>query len=177
MTTPEREERPYEEGEPEDLTSLRALLGRRRARAVAFLALYEVDVARHDPAFALEWLRREVPLAPEGWAFVGRLVEGVLAHREDLDRTIQAYAPLWPVHLLSPVDRNLLRMALYELLHERETPPRVVINEAVELAKAFGSDSTPRFVNGVLGSVMDRLASENSALEPAAGGESNAHHL
>lgn len=177
MTTPEREARPFEDPEPEDLSCLRGLVGRRRARAVAFQALYEVDVARHDPAFVLEWLQREVPLGPEGWALVRQLVEGVLAHREDLDRTIQAYAPLWPVHLLSPVDRNLLRMALYELLHDRRTPPRVVINEAVELAKAFGSESTPRFVNGVLGSVMDRLVSEHSVLEPATGGESNAHRL
>jgi len=176
MTPPGLEEHTEQE-EQEEFASLRALPRRRRARAVAFQALYEVDVARHAPGSALAWLLQEVPLGEEARAFLRRLVEGVLAHREDLDRVIQTYAPLWPVSLLSPVDRNLLRMALYELLYDREAPPRAVINEAVELAKLFGSDSTPRFVNGVLGSVMDHEIADSYALQPASGGEKDADHL
>lgn len=76
----------------------------------------------------------------------------------ELDRLIQNYAPAWPVHLLSPVDRNILRIALYELVYHPVTPAKTAVNEAVELAKMFGSDSSARFVNGVLGTAMSDLS-------------------
>ena len=84
------------------------------------------------------------------------LVSGVVKYRSELDQLIHKYAPEWPVNQLAVVDRNVLRLALFELgCQQANTPPKVVINEAVELAKAFGSDSSPRFINGVLGSALD----------------------
>ena len=80
------------------------------------------------------------------------------AHRPDIDRLIQRKAPAWPLEQLAPVDRNLLRLAIYEVLFDNRVPVRAAINEAVELAKRFGSDSSPRFVNGVLGSVSLMVA-------------------
>jgi N utilization substance protein B len=86
------------------------------------------------------------------------LLEGLHEKQQELDQLIQTYAPAWPVHLLSPVDRNILRIALYELLYYPVTPAKTAVNEAVELAKMFGSDSSARFVNGVLGTAMSALS-------------------
>ena len=86
------------------------------------------------------------------------LLDGLRERQQDLDELIQSYAPAWPVNLLSPVDRNILRIALYELIYHPNTPAKTAINEAVELAKVFGSESSPRFVNGVLGTVMAALS-------------------
>ena len=132
---------------------------RRRARAVAFLALCEVDLARHDPHQALAWIAREAALALDGVAFARRLLLGTLEHLQRIDQAIQRCAPAWPVPQLATVDRNLLRLAIYELTVDAQTPPKVVINEAVELAKVYGGDSSPRFVNGVLGCVLEQARS------------------
>jgi N utilization substance protein B len=131
---------------------------RRRARIVAFQVLFEVDVTGHNSNEALRERLLEHPLAEAGELFARRLVEGVLAHREVLDRIIQRIAPEWPLEQLAPVDRNLLRLAAHEILYSDTTPPKVAINEAVELAKMFGSESSSRFVNGVLGTLMNRRA-------------------
>ena len=82
------------------------------------------------------------------------LIDGVLANREEIDKVVARFAPNWPISQLAMVDRNILSLAIFEMMLGHDTPPKVAINEAVELAKAFGSDSSPRFVNGVLGSVM-----------------------
>lgn len=146
---------PDQETEEEGL-GCEAFSLRRRARAVAFLALCEVDLAHHDPQQALAWIAREAALAPEGIAFARRLLLGTLERLEGIDQTIQRCAPVWPVPQLATVDRNLLRLAIYELTADIHTPPKVVINEAVELAKTYGGDSSPRFVNGVLGCVLEQ---------------------
>ncbi len=131
---------------------------RRKARTLAFMALYEADVAGHDPRRVLERLLAEEPLDEANARFAHDLVAGVQAHRAEIDRLIQRKAPAWPLEQLSPVDRNLLRLAIYEVLFDNRVPVRAAINEAVELAKKFGSDSSPRFVNGVLGSVSLMVA-------------------
>ncbi|MCS7276334.1 MAG: transcription antitermination factor NusB [Dehalococcoidia bacterium] len=131
---------------------------RRKARTLAFMALYEADMAGHDPQRVLDRLLAETPLDEENAQFARDLVDGVLAHRAEIDRLIQRKAPAWPLEQLSPVDRNLLRLAIYEVLFDNRVPVRAAINEAVELAKKFGSDSSPRFVNGVLGSVSLMVA-------------------
>ena len=95
----------------------------------------------------------EESLTPEGEAFARQLVAGVLEHRDELDRLIQRYAPEWPVDQMAIVDRNVLRIAIYEFDIARMTPMKVAINEAIEMAKVYGADSAPRFVNGVLGSL------------------------
>ena len=129
---------------------------RRQARILALQALYEIDSTRHPAGTVLDQRLAEDPLSAEGEAFARELVTGVMKHQARLDELIQHYAPEWPVDQIAVVDRNILRIAVYELLFDSDTPPKVAINEAVELAKMFGSDSSPRFVNGVLGSLATR---------------------
>ncbi|MGD9099558.1 MAG: transcription antitermination factor NusB [Anaerolineae bacterium] len=126
---------------------------RRRARMVAIQALYEVDLTNHLPENVIEQRIEDEQLPENGSAFARHLVRGVLGSKERLDGMIQRYAPEWPIEQMSPIDRNILRLALFEFGVTAQTPVKVAINEAVELAKLFGSDSAPRFVNGVLGSL------------------------
>lgn len=127
---------------------------RRHARVLALQALYEIDTTQHLPGIVLDQRLAEDPLTDEGQAFARELVTGILQHRERLDEMIQQHAPEWPVDQMAVVDRNVLRIAIYEFEIGRLTPVKVAINEAVELAKLFGSDSAPRFVNGVLGALV-----------------------
>jgi N utilization substance protein B len=126
---------------------------RRRARSVALQALYELDSTHHDADTVLAHRLLDARLKPEGEAFVRVLVAGVLHERDRLDALIQRHAPEWPIDQLAVVDRNVLRIAIFEFDIAKITPMRVAINEAIELAKEFGADSAPRFVNGVLGAI------------------------
>lgn len=127
---------------------------RRQARAVALKALFEIDSVGHKPSQVLDFLVQDENLPEEGSVFAHSLVEGVGAHRAGLDKIIGEHAPEWPVDQLAIVDRNILRIALFELQYEDDLPIKVAINEAIELAKTFGSDTAPRFVNGVLGAFL-----------------------
>lgn len=126
---------------------------RRDARALALQVLYEVDCTRHPVETVLSERLAQNSLRPEAVALARRLIEGVLAYKPRLDVLIHRYAPEWPLEQIALVDRNILRMAIYEMALEESVPLKVAINEAIELAKIFGSDSTPRFVNGVLGTL------------------------
>lgn len=128
--------------------------GRHQARIIALQALYEIDCVSHPPALVLYQCLSENELPDVHAAFARQLVEGVLQHREVLDEFIHRHAPEWPLEQMAYIDRNILRMAIFEFAVEGSTPVKVAINEAVELAKRFGSDSAPRFVNGVLGSLV-----------------------
>jgi N utilization substance protein B len=128
---------------------------RRRARAIALQALYEIDTARHDPMSVLAERLSIAPLPAAGEAFARKLVQGVMQHFVRLDALIQEHAPEWPVDQMAIIDRNILRIAIYEFAFAYITPIRVAINEAIELAKMYGSDSAPRFVNGVLGALAE----------------------
>ena len=125
---------------------------------VAMQVLFEAQAATHDPMGVLARRVTEESLSSSAERFASDLVKGVLANREEIDKIISEFAPNWPIGQMAIVERNILRMAIYELRLADETPPKVVINEAVELAKAFGSESSPRFVNGVLGSVVASTA-------------------
>jgi N utilization substance protein B len=131
---------------------------RRRARMIALQALYEIDSVSHDPTTVLEERLAEKSLPPEGADFARALLNGVLAHLSRLDEMIHTYAPEWPLEQMALIDRNILRIAIYEFAINGETPVKVAINEAVELAKLFGSDSSRRFVNGVLGTLAAQIA-------------------
>ncbi|OGO76069.1 MAG: transcription antitermination factor NusB [Chloroflexi bacterium RIFOXYD12_FULL_57_15] len=128
---------------------------RTRARGLALQVLYEVDMANHPPAEVYQLRLEEMPLSEELAEFARKIVFGVLPRIPDLDLLIAKYAPEWPLEQVAAIDRNILRMAFWEFAVQRETPLKVAINEAVELAKQFGSDSAPRFVNGVLGSLAE----------------------
>ena len=131
---------------------------RRRARSLALQVLYEWDLARHDASPVTERLLSQDSLPPDGAEFARSLVRGVVDHRDELDTVVERIAPQWPVHQIAVVDRNILRMAIYEIQFEPDIPFKVSINEAVELAKRFGSDSSRRFVNGALGSLTSKEA-------------------
>ena len=127
---------------------------RRRARRALLQVLYEVDASGHPLDDSVQWVLEALSLDEEGVTFVRAIASGILENIERLDREIGRYAPTWPVEQLPLIDRNILRIAIYEVILVDETPPKVAINEAVELAKQFGSENLPRFVNGVLGAVM-----------------------
>ena len=126
---------------------------RRKARIAALQALYELDCTKHKAEEALARLRAGETLAQEALSFSEELVKGVLQHKPDLDALIKKFAPAFPPEQMSVIDRNILRLAIFEILFDDKTPLKVAINEAIELAKGFGSDSSPRLINGVLGSI------------------------
>ena len=131
---------------------------RRKARTVALQALYEIDCTTHEPELVVEQRLEDQPLPVELDDFARQLVHGVIRHAPALDQLIQKYAPEWPLDQMALIDRNILRIAIWEFAAGRQTPIKVAINEAVELAKLYGSDSASRFVNGVLGALALRQA-------------------
>ncbi len=133
---------------------------RRVARELALQSLYEIDVAGHDPKATLERLIAEAGVKGSVADFARTLLSGVLGNRGKIDGIIERTAPLWPAADLSPVDRNILRIAIREFLVDNLTPVSAAINEAVELAKKYGSDSSSKFVNGVLGTVSGAMKAQ-----------------
>jgi len=124
---------------------------------VALQALFEIDIAHHDPEVVLQQRFAVKPLPEAGQDFARALVQGILGHQAELDALIQDNAPEWPLDQVAIIDRNILRMAIFEFVVGGNTPVKVAINEAVELAKLFGSDSSGRFVNGVLGTIVSQI--------------------
>ncbi len=129
---------------------------RRKARIAALQALYELDCTRHKAEETSARLRAGETLTQEALDFSEELVKGVLQHRSELDGLIKKFAPVFPVEQMSIIDKSILRLAIFEILFCEKTPLKVAINEAIELAKDFGSDSSPRLVNGILGSITTR---------------------
>ena len=128
---------------------------RTRAREVALQVLFQFDLRGADYAQELSRTTRELcaeecPDEPDVVEFAVRLVEGTLAHRDDIDQRLQAVTRNWDLRRMANVDRNVLRMAIYELMHCRDVPPKVAINEAIELAKKFSTANSGGFVNGIL---------------------------
>ncbi|HYH75872.1 MAG TPA: transcription antitermination factor NusB [Candidatus Saccharimonadales bacterium] len=157
---------------------------RHLGRIISLQTLYEYDFRRHagDHDLDLEAVllrnitRYEGTVEDKG--FIERLVRGVNGKAAELDAALQPIAPEWPIDQIARMDRVVLRMGLYELVHEQDVPPKVVINEAVELAKAFGSENSSKFVNGVLGTVLrqrDGTAQADTTVAAAddAGGDSD----
>ena len=128
--------------------------GRHPARRVALQTLFEIDFNRADPKETWERGAFRAGLTETAAAFAWQLIEGVLEHRRDLDEEIQQLAPEFPVSQMAAVDRNVLRIALYELRVLGDAPAAAILDEAVELAKLFGSEAAPKFVNGVLGTAV-----------------------
>ncbi len=129
---------------------------RTKARSIALQALYEVDISGHLPGTALEERLTDEPLDSSLADFARQIVFGVLPIVDRLDGFIAQHAPEWPMDQVAIIDRNILRIALWEFAVAGITPIKVAINEAIEMSKIYGSDSTPRFVNGVLGSLASR---------------------
>ncbi len=152
---------------------------RHLGRIIALQTLYEEEFRREaqDSEFELEEvLDRNISRYADmvdDVTFIKELVRGVLAKLTELDGILQPIAPEWPIDQIARMDRIVLRMGLYELLYTADVPPKVVINEAVELAKAFGGENSSKFVNGVLGTVLRRRV-EQSTDEPAANAKAQA---
>ena len=126
---------------------------RRKVRMLAVQALYEADSVGHEAEKVLNRSLSEEELSEDNANFARDLVKGVVQNKEKIDENIRRFAPAWPIAQIPVIDRNILRLAIFEILLDNKVPVKVAINEAVELAKLFGSDSSPKFVNGVLGSV------------------------
>ena len=139
--------------------------GRRRSRIVAFQVLFEADVSARPVPPILERHLREADLDEDADEFVRHLVDGVQQHLVAIDATIARHAEAFPLGDMAPVDRNVLRLAVFEVLFDnRGAPLRAAINEAVDLAKGYGSESSGRFVNGVLGAVALAASGQQEAL-------------
>jgi transcription antitermination protein NusB len=130
---------------------------RTKARGIALQSLYEFDLTGHPPALSIEQRLEEETIEDNLKDFSREIINGVVPIIPKLDETIAANAPDWPLDQVATIDRNIIRIALWEFAVERISPVKVAINEAIELAKVYGSDSTPRFVNGVLGSLAARV--------------------
>lgn len=141
---------------------------RTRARSLALQALFEIDITNHLPAEVLQNRLEGETISDELADFVRQIIFGVLPLAHELDQIIARYAPEWPLEQMAAIDRNILRVACWEIAVQCETPLKVAINEAVELAKVFGSDSAPRFINGVLGSLADHQHEIEQQLKNAA---------
>lgn len=129
---------------------------RRKARIAALQALYELDCTRHKEEETSARLRAGETLAQEALDFSEELVKGVLQHKSEIDALIKKFAPVFPLEQMPIIDKSILRLAVFEILFSDKTPLKVAINEAIELAKDFGSDSSPRLVNGILGSITTK---------------------
>jgi len=126
---------------------------RRRARTIAFQVLCETSATGHDPDKTLEQLLGESRLSEVNASFTRELISGAIKNRQKIDEYIQRFAPAWPIEQLPVVDKSILRLAIYEILLDNRVPTKVAINEAVELAKIFGSENSAKFINGVLGAI------------------------
>ena len=135
---------------------------RRMARRALLQVLYEVDISGHSIKDSLIWVSEELSLDEQSVEFVRVSANNIISDQSLLDTKIQLYAQNWPISQLPVVDRSILRIAFYEIVTPGETPPKVAINEAVELAKRFGSESLPRFVNGVLGKFLQTTITDKS---------------
>lgn len=138
---------------------------RTKARGIALQVLYEFDMTGHPLGDSLEARFSEDPMEEQLEEFARQIVTGVTPIVDKLDNVITAHAPEWPLDQVAVIDRNILRIALWEFAVEKCTPVKVAINEAIELAKVYGSDSSSRFVNGVLGSLVTHLTEIQNQLQ------------
>lgn len=129
------------------------MMNRRTAREKALQALFQIDVSQADPQDAIQHVLEE----EQNDTFLSQLVEGVVHHKDEIDQLIVAHLEKWSLERLANVDRNLLRMAVFELKYLPDVPPKVVMNEAIEIAKRFSDDQSSRFVNGVLSKINEKL--------------------
>lgn len=137
---------------------------RRKARIAALQVLYEIDNSNHRAEEVLARTVQECSLPELAADFAGKLINGIIQNKKAIDDQIRRFAPLFPLEQIAVIDRNILRLAIYEILFNSDVPVKAAVNEAVELAKEFGGDGSPKFINGVLGSVIAN--SDNSLAAP-----------
>ena len=128
-------------------------MNRHLSRTIAMQSLYEWDFRPQSDPLGIAKRSLERFSEDADSEFINKLIEGVIEHQQDIDSSISDAAPEWPIEQISVVDKTVLRLAIYELLYEQEIPPKVAINEAVELGKTFGGENSSKFINGVLGTL------------------------
>jgi N utilization substance protein B len=138
-------------------------LGRRQARETALQVLFQIDLGKTEPNLALTNTAEEFGAGPQEIEFARQLVLGTLEHIEDIDAMIASVSKEWQLNRMANVDRNIMRLALYEIKYRSDIPENVSVNEALELAKIFGSSDSARFVNGILGKLLDNNKDEAMA--------------
>jgi len=145
-------------------------LGRRRkSRESALQVLYQLNITRQDATTALTRFQEHFLSHGEADDFMKRLVLGVLEHFPQLDRLIEQYSENWRLDRINMIDRNILRIALYELLYCEEIPPKVTINEAIDLGKRFGSEDSGSFINGILDRIQNEAVKKPIESKPCQG--------
>jgi N utilization substance protein B len=134
---------------------------RRKAREVALQVLFEIDVLKIDPKEAIDlfWHNFEAP--KEARNFSTRLIQGVQEKKQEIDGLIESFSDNWALARMSRVDRNILRLAVYEFLYCIDVPPKVTLNEAIDLGKEFGTENSGSFINGILDALNARLQKED----------------
>ncbi|NLC06911.1 MAG: transcription antitermination factor NusB [Syntrophomonadaceae bacterium] len=140
-------------------------MSRRKARETALMVIFQMDLVKAELQDALDFVLQEFAVQPSAIDYARELASGVWEYRENLDGLIQRESTEWEVSRMAVVDRNILRLAVYEMFILNEVPDRVAINEAVELAKRFGGPESGKFVNGILGSLI-----KNNSSSPQTGG-------
>ena len=135
---------------------------RRKAREIALQVLYQLDVLRIEPREALELFWLHFSAAAEAREFASELVEGTWAHRDAIDQLISTCSENWTLERMARVDRNILRLAVYELLYGQGIPPKVALNEAIDLGKEFGSENSGSFINGILDALYSKLREDHA---------------
>ena len=133
---------------------------RRKSRITALQVLFETDSSGHDPVSSLHWLAQEEMLPASVISYAQELITGVNDNKEQIDMLITNNAPNWPIEQISIIDRNILRLAIFEIIINNKVPLKAAINEAIELAKEYGSENSGKFVNGVLGAALLKLDGE-----------------
>ncbi|MHB8918740.1 MAG: transcription antitermination factor NusB [Desulfocucumaceae bacterium] len=146
-------------------------MGRRQSREAALQVLYQVDVGGADPDKALADTAELNEIDPDDLIFTRELVLGSMSHMEDIDRIIATLSKDWNIERLARVDHNIMRIAIFEIIHRDDIPFGVTVNEAVELAKTFGGEDSGRFINGILAHVASMAPAADDAAKAANGGQ------
>ena len=133
---------------------------RRKARELALQVLYQIDLTGLEAAPALELFCEHFEVSKKSMPYTRLLVQGVIDNRQELDSLIGSHAENWRPERMSVIDRNILRLALYELRYQNDVPPKVVINEAIEVAKRFGNEESGPFINGILDAIRKTMLTE-----------------
>lgn len=134
---------------------------RRRSRESALQVLYQWDMTQQDARKGLVHFKEHFSLKEESDPFLDLIVQGVLTHCQEIDRLIEQYSEHWRIGRMAPIDRTILRIAIFELLYREEIPPKVTLNEAVDLGKQFGSDESGSFINGILDRILNEVVQKS----------------
>ena len=131
---------------------------RRQSRILVLQALYENDKVKHNPHSIIDRLVKVAPELEPSKPYADELITNIICNIGQIDDTISKYAKAWPVSQMPSVDKNILRIAIQEIILDKQIPERVAINEAIEIAKLFGTENSPKFINGVLGTIFEKIS-------------------